>query len=859
MTGKPHVGRDFLNGIRFRHVLLASAELRTTLQISAGIYGIICQQSSMPIWVFSCPQDVHRNSSMILREHGNSLSITNPSVQTLRRPVVRMSLGYLHQTMSLANCPRFRHSDFMQRKSKKPGSTSGQGCLARNLLQLMFDEPGLEAVSVPIVGSKLAVATMGRDVPADLADRVGEAVDRGSSSGRSIGCGLVEGTNDCQSCPKPLEGAALASMKVDRDNSRITFSRVTCPTAPKFWRWNKIRLPRLVPREVELPAQDEHELHHLEHEWKWQLAAAVACGVAGLVGALIGEGTAAIALYMVAYVAGSWFAAVETFERLRKSVIDVHFLMLAVAVGSASIGAWGEGATLLFLFSLSGALEHYALGRTQREIHSLFKEAPKTATVVADDGTESEMPVNELRPAMRLAIKPDSQFPVDAKVIKGSTAADESNLSGEAAPVNKAPGDDVLAGTMNLWGRVEIEVSRPAAESALQKIIKLIREAQRSKAPSQRLTDRFGSGYTVGVLLLTLTMFIVWWQVSGLAPFLSTESARSAFYRAMTLLVVASPCALVLSIPSAILAAIASAARKGILFRGGSAVEMLAEVNVVALDKTGTITTGDLSVESLQAFPEEGREKLEKIAASLARHSTHPLSRALTAHAKSHGWPAVELDHFESISGQGISARINGEPCLLGRRELIGSLGAAAAQAALARMPAPGDPRFGQPEVWIAGADVVGVIRLRDDLRPEAAALLQRLRQRQLRTVLLTGDRRSNAETIRRQLLLDDVQSELRPHDKLAYILKQNEAGARVAMIGDGVNDAPSLAAAHVGVAMGARGSDAALEQADVVLMHDRLENFLTAIELSRRARRIIRQNLFLSLGTVVVLVAFAL
>src|SRR5205807_3506911 len=301
--------------------------------------------------------------------------------------------------------------------------------------------------------------------------------------------------------------------------------------------------------------------------------------------------------FLLAYLAGSWFTAQEVWERLQKRAIDVHFLMLAVAAGSACIGAWGEGATLLFLFSLSSALEHFALGRTQREIRSLFREAPKVATVLDDQGREREMPVEKLQTGMRLLIKPGAQFPVDGEITKGQTASDESNLTGEAAPVAKNIGDNVLAGTINLWGAVEVLVLRPVAESSLQKIIHLIKEAQHQKAPAQQFTDRFGTYYTYLVLGLSLAMFFVWWLGLGLPPFTSTAAEHSAFYRAMTLLVVASPCALVLSIPSAVLAAIAWGARHGILFRGGAAVEKLAGVTTVALDKTGTLTTGELRVE----------------------------------------------------------------------------------------------------------------------------------------------------------------------------------------------------------------------------------------------------------------------
>ena len=346
--------------------------------------------------------------------------------------------------------------------------------------------------------------------------------------------------------------------------------------------------------------------------------------------------------------------------------------MLAVAVGAASIGAWAEGATLLFLFSLSGALEHYALGRTQKEIRSLFRDAPKTATVIDEQSREREVPVENLRAGMKLLIKPGAQFPVDGEISKGATAADESNLTGEAAPVEKKVGDTVLAGTINLWGAVEVLVTKPAAESSLQKIITLIREAQQQKAPAQQFTDKFSTAYTYFVLgAFARDVFCLVARLPSARRSNPPPTSHSAFYRAMTLLVVSSPCALVLSIPSAVLAAIAWGARHGILFRGGAAVEKLAEVNVVALDKTGTLTTGELRVEKIESFPPGRENEIARLAYSLEKLSTHPLARAITRHGKQKQIEPLALDQFESVTGQGLRAKRNGVECLLGRREWL--------------------------------------------------------------------------------------------------------------------------------------------------------------------------------------------
>jgi Cd2+/Zn2+-exporting ATPase len=461
--------------------------------------------------------------------------------------------------------------------------------------------------------------------------------------------------------------------------------------------------------------------------------------------------------------------------------------------------------------------------------------------------------VAELQAGTRLLVKPGELFPVDAEIVKGATSADESNLTGEATPVEKQVGDAVLSGTLNMWGGVEVLVVRPASQSALQKIITLIKEAQRHKAPAQRFTDKFGTGYTYGILTLTLVMFFVWWLGMNQAPFRSVGLAKSAFYHAMTLLVVASPCALVLSIPSAVLAAIAWAARRGILFRGGAAVEKLGEVSVVAMDKTGTLTTGELQVQRVESFPPGREREVAGLAYSLEKLSTHPLARAVTRYGKQQVLPVIGLDQFESVTGQGLQARHQDRMIRLGRREWI------AAGASNPVLNAAPPSEAGLSEVWLACDDLIGRVVLRDDIRPQSGSVVAQLRQLGLHTVVLTGDRQATATELKQRLGPDEVRAELKPEQKVEAIEQFTRQGRRVAMIGDGVNDAPSLAVAHVGVAMGARGSDAALEQAEVVLMNDRLEHFLTAFQLSRRARRIIRQNLFVSLGTVVVLVTFAL
>jgi Zn2+/Cd2+-exporting ATPase len=740
----------------------------------------------------------------------------------------------------------------MKRAQTKEGVTPRDRCPIRVAAAELAQAASLEAVSIDRVAGRVSVATFGRAAAPAVGERIALSIGNARSIEGEEGCQLLQSDSSCGGCPVSPLANGQEGFVVKQEGCSTTVARFTCPTAPRFWRWRDFPLPMVAPRRIQIP-EEEAELN----EWRFRAVAAAVCAGFGLAAFCLSDVSWSIGLYSVAYLAGGCFAAKEVWQRLKARTLDVHFLMLAVAAGSGAVGAWSEGTMLLFLFSSSGALECYAMGRTQREIRSLFRTAPTTATSLDSDGHEHEVPVDRLKAGDRILIKPGSQFPVDAEIVKGKTASDESNLTGEAYPVEKAVGDSVLAGTINLWGVVEGIVLRPVQESALEKIILLIREAQHLKAPSQRFTDKFGTRYTYAILGLSLIMFFVWWQGMGLPAFAQHGAAPSAFYHTMTLLVVASPCALVLSIPSAVLAAIAWGAKRGILFRGGAAVEKLAEVNVVALDKTGTLTTGELKVEGVESFPPGRETEVSRLAFSLERLSTHPLARAISRHGKQTGLAPIEFDHFESVTGLGLRGSLGAQRIFLGRREWLesefkndrrwrelstGRVGAVA----------------GLSEVWVGDGDLLGRIWLRDDIRPESALLLDALQQHGIHVVVLTGDRPGAALALQGALGLADVRSELKPEQKVEAIRKFTSEGRRVAMVGDGVNDAPSLAVAHVGVAMGARGSDAALEQAEVVLMHDRLENFMAALRVSQAAHRVIRQNLVVSLGTVAVLVAFA-
>jgi Cd2+/Zn2+-exporting ATPase len=702
-----------------------------------------------------------------------------------------------------------------------------------DLVNFLHAQPGVTAVRVDPTGKKLSVATLGGDIDlAAVEARLTEAIT------------AIEARLDAR-----VQGGAAAVPRgfvLRRVGEATEVAKETCATAPAFWRWREFAWPEVEP--VEAPPLPE---------WKTLAALAAVCGVLGLTafigGRFWGEATwVTRALYLVALIAGGWDSAKDTWELLRSAKLDIHFLMLAVAAGAMAIGAWGEATLLLFLFSASGAMEEFALDRTHREVSALLKASPKQATLVRPDGSQRLVFIEEVGIGDRVLVKPGELFPADGDVVRGKTASDESTLTGEAQPVEKSPGEPVFSGTLNLWGAVEVIVRRRPSASTLQKIIRLIQTAQKLKAPSERFTERFGAKYTFLVLGLTVAMFFVWWRWFHLPPFDNTAGQTSAFYRAMTLLVVASPCALVLSIPSAILAAIAWGARNGILFRGGAAIEKLAEVDLVALDKTGTLTTGELSVTGYESFPPGHGPEVIELACALEMNSQHPIARAITRYGKTHNVRTLPVEEFESLTGQGLRGRHEGASVLLGRRELLeeGPL------AGWARQLPPAAAEL--TEVWVLAKGLIGRVLLRDEIRTQSREVLARLHAAGIRTVMLTGDRSHAAEAVAREIGLDEVKAGLTPEDKVAAIQAFREQGYKVAMIGDGVNDAPSLAAAYVSVAMGARGSDAALEQSEVILMNDRIDNFLSAQRLSRRARKIIRQNLAVSLGVVVVMVLAA-
>ncbi|HET9014480.1 MAG TPA: heavy metal translocating P-type ATPase [Thermomicrobiaceae bacterium] len=556
-----------------------------------------------------------------------------------------------------------------------------------------------------------------------------------------------------------------------------------------------------------------------------------------------------LALYVLTYLAGGFYAARQAAQSLRHGNVDVDLLMVVAALGAASIGGWVEGGILLFLFSLGNTLEHYALGRTHRAIRALMELSPEDALVLRD-GREERVPVEEVVVGDVVIVKPSERIPVDGRVLSGESAVDQAPITGESIPVGKQRGDQVFAGTINGHGLLRIRVERVAQESTLAKIIRVVEEARGQKSSMQRFTDAFEGKYAVGVIL-----------ASGLAvaiPVLLFHQPFDAmFNRAMTLLVVASPCALVISTPASILSALANGARQGMLFKGAVHLENAGAIQVIAFDKTGTLTLGRPRVTDVVTCDGVDEREMLADAAVIERLSEHPLGIAVVQHADALGIAPLgdaEVSDLQSVPGRGVQARVRGQLLRIGNEGLFASEGVALADEL--RRSADELRESGKTTMYVVGDQPLGVIGVADVVRPVAPGVIAELKRLGVtKTILLTGDNERAARAIARQVGVDEYRAGLLPEEKLTVIQELQAAGLSVAMVGDGVNDAPALATATVGIAMGAAGTDVALETADVVLMADDLTKLPYAIELSRRARRIIRQNLGFALAVIVTLV----
>lgn len=571
--------------------------------------------------------------------------------------------------------------------------------------------------------------------------------------------------------------------------------------------------------------------------------------------------------FIIGMVFGGWDSAIESYHSLRKLEFNIDALMFIGALGATAVGEPAEGALLMFLFSLAGTLETYAMGRTHASIRTLIAMTPRVAEVVSANGTRT-ISVEALEPGDVVFVRPGAQIPADGLVTSGSSSVNEASITGESVPVDKKPGAKAFAGTINGEGALQIEVTTAAAQSTLARIVHVVREAREQKAQSQDFTDRIiGNYYAKAVAIVSLLAIVV-------GRLLVTEPWGDTIYRAMTLLVVMSPCALVISIPASLLSALAHSARTGVLFKGGKQLESAASIKVVAFDKTGTLTTGRPRVVSVIPVGGPGRISLELpaqphiadddvlgpmtedqvrllVAAAAIEHaSEHPLARAVVAGAQERGLTIPAATDFKAVVAAGATATVNGQRLRVGKPTLFTRV------TPDVHIEIDAQQRMGNTTIAVGSEDDIwGLIGIADTVRPESKAALQALHAAGYRVALLTGDNQHVANALAKDLGLDDVRAELLPQDKVEAVKDLQRKYGPVAMIGDGINDAPALATATLGVAMGSAGSDVAHESADVVLMRDDLSRLTGALTLAKKARVVIWQNLIFAFSIIALLV----
>lgn len=552
-----------------------------------------------------------------------------------------------------------------------------------------------------------------------------------------------------------------------------------------------------------------------------------------------------IMIYIVAYALGGWTKAKEGIETLiRDRDLDVNLLMIAASLGAAAIGYWNEGAMLIFIFALSGALESYATERSHMDISSLLALKPETALRI-EEGQMNLVAIDELLPGDLLLVKPGELVPADGVVYRGSSFINQSSITGESLPVDKSAGDEVYAGTMNGEGALYVEVTKSAEGSIFGKIIKLVEEAQAEVPDSQRFIERFEGFYARIVVLVTLLII-------GATPLLLGWTWGDAFYKAMVFLVVASPCALVSSIMPVMLSAMSSSARRGILFKGGAHVENLAQTQVVAFDKTGTLTMGTPQVTDIITAEAYDRTQVLAAAASIENLSMHPLARAIVDQAMLENIALPQAEQVHALTGWGIEGTVNDVHWRIGKTDEIDKDTDTHWYDERARLEGEGKT----VSVVTADGEIVGLLAMRDTVRPQAAAAVRKLKAMGVHVAMLTGDRAEAATVIARETGVDIIYADLFPKDKVKQIHALRKQYGQVLMVGDGVNDAPALAAATVGMGMGVSGSGTALEVADVVLMNDRIEEIAWVIAQARRAQRTIKQNMVFAITVILALIA---
>ncbi|XTP56760.1 heavy metal translocating P-type ATPase [Niallia sp. Krafla_26] len=579
-----------------------------------------------------------------------------------------------------------------------------------------------------------------------------------------------------------------------------------------------------------------------------ELVAAILCGVFILGGWLLAyteRPTLSALIYILSFVIGGFAKAKEgIIDTIENKQLNVEILMILAAIGSAIIGYWTEGAILIFIFSLSGALETYAMNKSTKEISSLMDLQPQEALLVTN-GVEKIVNVSDLKIGDLILIKPGERIPSDGKIVKGTTTIDEAAITGESIPVTKGIEEEIFAGTVNLNGSITVEITKLSDQTLFQKIIDLVQSAQSEKSPSQLFIERFEGNYVKFVLVAVVLMMF-------LPHFLLGWSWTETFYRAMVLLVVASPCALVASIMPATLSAISNGAKHGILFKGGVHLENLNHIKAIAFDKTGTLTKGKPEV--TDDLVEEGLDRNEVLlyVASIESHSNHPLANAIVQFVKNDlNVELIQPEGIEDVAGWGVKATIGNDEWKIGKSGFVGSeLAEQFSQGAYNKLSSEG-----KTTVFVQKNEkIIAVIALKDQVREETKQAIDQLKAQGIYTIMLTGDSSTTAQAISAECHVDEFIAECLPENKVDHLKALKEKYGTVAMVGDGINDAPALATAHVGIAMGG-GTDVALETADVVLMKNDLPKISEAIRLSQRMNKIVKQNVVFSISVITLLI----
>ena len=598
------------------------------------------------------------------------------------------------------------------------------------------------------------------------------------------------------------------------------------------------------------------EREHEGYEGKWyghppMRNALIAGGITGAALALsqlsLIPPVAEIVLYLIAIAIGGYHWTREGIEELiEDKEIGIEMLMIAATVGSAILGMWNEAAFLVFLYGAAEGLEEYTYDKTRASIRKLLDLAPQKATVLRN-GKEVVIPAEELQVGDEFLVRPGESIPTDGVIIKGSSSLNEAAVTGESMPVHKKEGMKVFAGTLNQDGALVVRAQASFADNTLSKMIHLVEEAQEQKGRAQAFIERFGRKYSPLVLVSALLMIVIPWLLGASVSFWAN--------RAVVLLVAAAPCALIMSMPVAMAAGIGRAGRSGVLIKGGVHLENLGKLKAIAFDKTGTLTKGQPEVTDIVSLGKSQSEVLQ-IAYSVEKLSEHPLGRAIVRKAETEKLTPLSVQDFHTIAGYGAQARIDGKLFVVGRQELLPDRNLPEAfQAEIERLRSEGKT------VIVVGNDegVQGLIALRDEIRPNARTVIKELHAMRIKVAMLTGDNPGTAEAFARELGIDDVRAGLKPDEKIQAIEQLEQRYGPVAMVGDGINDAPALARATVGFAMGAAGTDAAIEAADIALMGDDLEKVPFALTLGKKARKVSKQNIVFSLLVLAVLIPSAL